>query len=192
MKLSTIFVLYNPYGDLMGSARTRRQLSELVNVPLYSRNESGAWSVADPDADGSLDDVDNVNIAVAEGHTLQMRFVNLDTFVAPESLDILQSAKPSLKQLNLRLAQLEGRNEIANSTDCSDETLRLCCAYDIRFYGGAMYAEATYNHTIGDYKHVNEMVAHHGGNPSAAVRVAVVRAAIKFLEWQANLVGSDN
>jgi hypothetical protein len=92
-------------------------------------------------------------------------------------------------ELENRLAELEGRPAITRATQDGDETIRLCCAYDVRFYGGKMYAEASYEHRETSYHHVNEMVENHDGSQVLAVRVAVVRAAIKALELKLGLPG---
>jgi hypothetical protein len=62
-------------GTLIGVARTRSELEQLIGGQAWSRNEHGGWRQSDPGGQGSLDDLDEVATGFVRGVILTMRLV---------------------------------------------------------------------------------------------------------------------
>ena len=68
--------IYTRSGDFIGTAYTRQMLVDLVPCEPWSRNELGGWTIADPYAAHSLNDLDEVGLSIVTPYEYCFRFTS--------------------------------------------------------------------------------------------------------------------
>lgn len=73
--MKTVIDTYTLSGEFLGRSQTRTELQTAICMNVWPRSESGEWNVADPNAEDSLNGIDEVACGMAAKRTLVLRLI---------------------------------------------------------------------------------------------------------------------